>query len=99
MSCRITLQIDEMGVCRIYLGEQPIGLVEHVIFTTSNETYPELQITFVDTDKLEGLNIDAQREMLARIRGYKLLLARNPFVRVFDKGDTQPSATAISAEG
>jgi hypothetical protein len=92
---RLTVQVDETGVCRVYVGEHPIGLLEHVILTFSNEALPALQVTFVDTDKLEGITAEDQRSMLARIRQYKLLLARNPFVHIFDKGDTQPSGVPI----
>lgn len=93
--CRVTIQIDEYGVCRVYVGEHPVGLIEDIVFTSNNRHDPKLQITFIDVDTVEEADLPHQREMLQNIRNYKLLLARNPFVRFFDKGDTAPSGVPV----
>ena len=93
---RVTVQIDELGALHIYVGEQPVSMIEDVVLTGSNRHNPHLQITFLDVDKIDGMSDADKRSMLSSIHSFKILLAKNPFVRFFDKGDTQPSGVRVT---
>lgn len=93
---RLTIQVDEADLVRIYVGDRPIGLIEDISFSTVKDNAPVVIVSMVDVDSIEDVPREAYVDLKKRVREYKLLLAQIPCVQVLDKGDTLPSSKVIT---
>lgn len=88
---KLSLEITEEGVLRLFVAEQLIGMVQALTLVADGETPPTLYVRLTSLGTSPPSSPELRAELADRLAQYKKLLNLHPMIQLLGPHDTLPS--------